>query len=438
MPLPLPRLRAWVKNCDPARPLDADDPLYVDVDARAPVRGSDHRSCIAQLAHTITLAEPVAETCQLFSGFPGSGKTTELRRLARVLEADRDVPTTVVSVDFEQWIDLYAPITVTDVLRVLAYVLDREATLLEGKDPNRGVGYLEKLKGFLAGASIKEAGWDDGVSLLIEFRDNPTFRQRVEEAIQNRFQQFARDAHQVMAEAVVRIRRATGRERVVVLVDSLEKLTALRDEERGGIEASVEKLFFVHSAHLRLPCHVVYTFPFWLSFRRAALGTSYSFDPVLLPMVKVTDTDGGPWAPGLACMREIVHRRVDLPAVFRDPAHLEPLLVASGGYPRELLRMVRELLVQADDFPVPEADVTRVIERLTEDYAAVVRSTDLDVLARVATSRALPVGDGEDIAVFTRLVNGRLILAYRNGRRWYDVHPLVRRLPAVRERIEAT
>ncbi len=437
MPLPLPRLRAWVKNCDPARPLDADDPLYVDVDAQAHARGSDHRSCIEQLAHTIALTEPTAETCQLFSGFPGSGKTTELRRLAQRLGTDRDVPTTVVSVDFEEWIDLYAPITITDVLRVLAYVLDREATLLEGKDPNRGVGYLERLKTFLAGASLKEAGWDDGVTLLFEFKDNPSFRQRVEVAIQNRFQQFARDAQQAMAEAVIRIRAATGRERVVVLVDSLEKLTALRDEDRGGIETSVEKLFFVHSALLRLPCHVVYTFPFWLSFRRAALGTSYSFDPVLLPMVKVRDAEGAAWQPGLACMREIVHRRIDIGAVFRRPADLEPLLVASGGYPRELLRMVRELLVQADTIPVPEEDVTRVIERLTEDYAAVVRSTDLDILAVVATTRALPVGDGEDIAVFTRLVNGRLILAYRNGRRWYDVHPLVLRLPAVRARIDA-
>ena len=434
MPLPLPRLRAWVKNCDPARPLDAEDPLYVDVETRAPARGSDHRSCIEQLAHTIALTEPTAETCQLFSGFPGSGKTTELRRLARALETDRDNPTTVILVDFEQWVDLYAPITVTDVLRVLAYVLDREATLVEGKDPNRG-GYLDRLKSFLAGASIKEAGWDDGVTLLFEFRDNPSFRQRVEEAIQNRFQQFARDAQQVMSEAVVRIRAATGKERVVVLVDSLEKLTALRDEDRGGIEASVEKLFFVHSAMLRLPCHVIYTFPFWLSFRRAALGTSYSFDPVLLPMVKVTDAQGLPWAPGLGCMREMVRRRIDIGAVFRSPAHLEPLLVASGGYPRELLRMVRELLVQADTFPVPVADVTRVIDRLTEDYAAVVRSTDVDVLVVVATTRALPVGDGDDIAVFTRLVNGRLILAYRNGHRWYDVHPLVRRLPAVRARI---
>lgn len=436
MAYPLPRLRAWVRNCDPARPLDPDDPLYVDLDAGEPVRGSDHHAGVQQLAHTIRLAEPMAETCQLFSGFPGSGKTTELRRLARELAGDADAPTHVLIVDFEAWIDLYAPIAITDVLRVLAYVLDREATLLEGRDPNRGVGYLERLRNFLASASIKEVGWEDGVTLLFEFRDNPSFRQRVEEVMQNRFQQFAREAEQVMSEAVVRIRAATGRERVVVLVDSLEKLTALRDEDRGGIEASVEKLFFVHANLLRLPCHVVYTFPFWLSFRRAALGTSYSFDPVLLPMVKVAEIDGQPFPPGLAKMREMVHRRVDLPAVFGTVEALEPFLVASGGYPRELLRMVRELLVQADELPVPAGDVTRVIERLTEDYAAVVRSTDLDVLGVVGRTRALPVGDHEDIAVFTRLVNGRLILAYRNGRRWYDLHPLVRRLTAVSERID--
>lgn len=437
MPLPLSRLRAWVKNCDPNRPLDADDPQYVDLDAGEPVRGSDHRSCTEQLAHTIHLAEPTAETCQLFSGFPGSGKTTELRRLARRLTADPDTPTFVLSVDFEEWIDLYAPITLADVLRVLAYAFDREATLAEGGDPERGVGYLEKLRGFLHGAHVKEAGLDSGVSLLVEFKDNPTFRRRVEDAVQQRFQQFARDAQQAMSEAVVRLRAATGAERIVVLVDSLEKLTALRDADRDGVEASVEKLFFVHAGLLRLPCHVVYTFPFWLSFRRAALGTSYSFDPVVLPMVKVATPEGAPWPAGLTRLHELVARRVDVAAVFGSEAALEPILSASGGYPRELLRMVREVLVQAETVPVPAEDVERVIERLAEDYAAVLRAADLDVLAAVARTHALPVGDGDDIALFTRLVNSRLILAYRNGRRWYDLHPLVRRLPAVRDRIGA-
>lgn len=435
MSVPLSRLRAWVKACDPARPLEPDDPRYVDLDAAGPVRGGGPRSCVDQLAHTVALADPGTHTCQLFTGYPGTGKSTELRQLARTLEADPETPTHVVKVDVEEWVDLHAAIGLTDVLRVLAYVLDREALVAEGGDPRSGVGYLERLRGFLqTDVNVKSIGWDDGASVLFELRDNPTFRQHLDEAVSRRFQQFAREAHEVIAQAVARLKVARRVTRVVVLVDSLEKLTPLRDEERDAVEASVERLFFVYAGWLRIPCHVVYTFPFWLSFR-PALDANYTLDPVVLPAVPVRVPHGGDDEAGLAALRTLAGRRVDLAAVFGDPRVVDPLLAASGGYPRELLRMLHELLVQAVDFPLAPADVRRVIARLADDYAAVVRQSDLPLLAAVARTHALPVGDAEQTAALTRLVNGRLVLAYRTQRRWYDLNPLLRDLPALQEHL---
>jgi hypothetical protein len=78
MPLELWDLRRIVKQCDPLRPLEAGDPLYVPLDD---VRGTV--SCVEALLRTVALAED--ESCQLFTGFPGTGKTTELKRLARRL-----------------------------------------------------------------------------------------------------------------------------------------------------------------------------------------------------------------------------------------------------------------------------------------------------------------------------------------------------------------
>jgi hypothetical protein len=58
-------------------------------------------------------------------------------------------PTHVVFIDFEGFVDLYTPISITDVLRILAFTLDREATAEEairaGKDPDAlSVGYLRQ------------------------------------------------------------------------------------------------------------------------------------------------------------------------------------------------------------------------------------------------------------------------------------------------------
>lgn len=424
MQLPITDLRRFVKNCDPSQPLTADHAFYVPLDADA--RGGD-QGCVGRLKRTLDLAGPLEETCQLFTGFPGAGKTTELHRLRRALEADPAEATRAIYVDFEQYIDRFSPITISDVLRVLAYVLDREATIAETKDPDAKPGYLEKLWRFLGqDVQLKDFGYANmGPELLFELRDNPTFRERAREVMSLRFQQFAEEAVATMTQAVVRLRAAALCERVVVLADSLEKLTPVREEDRRVVESSVEALFLQHARLLQIPCHVVYTFPFWLGFRTAGLGSAYHQETVILPMVKVRTREGEPWEPGLQRLEEIVRRRLDVDRVFGDPARLRPLLEASGGYPRDLLRLVREVLFQAAAFPVTPVDVERVIAQLAQSYADVVRSTDVPLLDEVERTHAMPLGDHDETQAFGRLLDRWLVLAYRDDRRWYGVHPLV-------------
>lgn len=438
MTVSLETLRRYVRNCDPSRALSADDPFYVPLDAGTPVRGAAGRSPIEELHHVLQLADPNGESCQLFTSFAGSGKTTELLRLARQLENDPEVPTRVVFVDFEAWLDRYSPVAITDVLRVLAWCLDREATLAEGGDPERGPSYLTRL-GEMLRTEVKLAsfGWDQGATLLFELRDNPSFRAKVESVIAQRFQAFALDAQREMARAVDRLRRAAGAERVVVLGDGLEKITPVREADRPEVEARAETLFLQHARLLQPPCHVVYTYPYWLSFQTVGLGAVYQRDPVLLPMVKVHEPDGSDYAPGLDKLVELVARRVDIAPVFGSTERLLPLVRASGGYPRGLVQLVRETLIQARSFPVPPEDVAAVIDRFAEDFANVIRAQDVDLLAEVAQTHALPHGDAAAVARFSQLLTRWLVLAYRDTRRWYDVHPLARRAPALQGRLGA-
>jgi len=75
----------FFRACNPSKTLNltsTDDQLYyIDF---SEVRGSD---LVRELKRTITLSgdEP---TCQLFTGHIGCGKSTELSRLQRDLEAD--------------------------------------------------------------------------------------------------------------------------------------------------------------------------------------------------------------------------------------------------------------------------------------------------------------------------------------------------------------
>src|SRR5205807_163472 len=150
-------------------------------------------------------------------------------------------------IDFEEYLDRYTPASITDVLRIVAYALDRAATVAEGKDPDAEPGYLRRLFDFLVQTDVSLKKLDFhvvGATLMLELKNNPSFRHRVEETLSGRFQQFAAEATQTMTESVVRLRSSpgTGAERVVVIADGLEKFTPLREEDRDTMEASVESL----------------------------------------------------------------------------------------------------------------------------------------------------------------------------------------------------
>ena len=244
-----------------------------------------------------------------------------------------------------------------------------------------------------------------------------------------------------MVQSVVRIKAATHSQRIVVIADGLEKFTPLREEDRPSVEASVETVFVQHAGLLHLPCHVIYTFPLWLRFRAAELGALFDGQPTVLPMVKIADRDGAPYAAGVGKLHELVQRRLsDLPRIFGSDLDqtLLPLIEASGGYPRDLLRMVRQVLIDARSFPVTAHVTARIIDELTQQYAFVVRGTNLPLLKRIATTHVLPQTDAEEVAAFGRLLERWLVLAYRNGEEWYDLHPLVRRAAVVRAYLEET
>jgi hypothetical protein len=440
MPIELHERQTFIRRCDPNEPLHAGDPAYVEMDHGAAVRGSDGLSCIDELERTVLFSEPARPTCQLFTGFPGAGKTTELRILCDRLNRNKQTPTHAVLVDIETLVDVFNPISITDILRVLAYALDREATVEEGGDPEKKPGYARRLFDFITRTDVElqKIGFDQyGASLMLELKNNPTFHERAEKALALRFQQFAKEANEVMAAAVIRLRKATGVERVVVIVDGLEKLTPVSEKERGTVEASVETLFVQHAGWLRLPCHAIYTYPLWLRFRTAVLGPLYDQEPPTLPMVKITEPDGRPYAPGIAKLIDLVGRRIDLERVFGQDldATLGEILRASGGYPRDLLRMVRDTLFQASSFPVSPEQCKRTIDRVAEAYLRVVREPDIELLVEVARSHALPTGDDQRMSAFGALLGRWLILTYRNGHEWYDLHPLVKRAPPVWQRL---
>ncbi len=439
MPAVEKKVRAgYYRRCDPREPMEEGDDRYVAVDTLAP--GARGRDWIRALATRIELSdEPVLE---LFTGLPGSGKTTELRRLATLLADPEGSRMLAVLIDAEDVIDLYDTLDVPDMLtaivaetekRVLQIESDTPRDLRKYSDPGRLWSWLIRTLGEFGGAvvSLPEiAGTSLGSKLVLDMKTRPALRLRAREAVAEHMTTFLSHVHDALAE-LDRRARAQGHEGLVVIVDSLEKLWGITSTWRAVVE-SAERVFVTRAADLRLPVHVVYTIPMSLILRMAA--------PVaLLPMLALQGRNGGR-AAGFDVARELVRRRV--PDAVLDQffgaesreARAEELIAFSGGSPREIVRLLRDVVAEPDLSP---GIFARILAMVGDEYRRTVLGSAYPLLARIAVEKRLPLEEDLREGLDPLLQNG-LILAYENGSRWYDLHPAVREIPGVAAAILAS
>ena len=222
--------------------------------------------------------------------------------------------------------------------------------------------------------------------------------------------------------------RDQGRKGLVLIMDSLDRIIPKPSPDgRGNTHTD---LFLDHADHLQAPrCHVVYTVPISIYFEQN-LTTRYSM-PLILPMVKIRERGGSECDSALAAMEEAVQRRMNVETLFENPADVRRLCLASGGHIRDLMHLLRTACDYSDE-QISTATVDRAIQVLTNNYDRLVKDADLPNLVRVYREKRLP-SDRE----YAMLPYHLLVLEYRNGGQWADVHPAVQRTPKFQEALEA-
>ncbi|MCA9712706.1 MAG: hypothetical protein KDK70_43155, partial [Myxococcales bacterium] len=327
--------------CDPAEPLEPDDPRNVDLDAltdESP-RGVVWAERVARRFELSTKPQYM-----LFTGLPGSGKSTELRRLLKRLADPSQANLLPVLIDADQAMDLANPIDVPEIVAVVVNEVERAVLSSEGRDPDRALeeGYLSRVWAWLnSEIDLRSVGTSvTGANLAIELKNRPSFRQEVRSAVAARLTRFLDDARAYVAGLEERLRAATGRAGLVVALDSLEKLRGMSTNWESVID-SAERVFGQHAEHVRLPIHTVYTVPAALVARQKHVE--------FMPAIKVADRDGRPNPVGINGLRRLVEQRIPEEAraeLFGSGEQqlrlLEHMIRRSGGYLRELVRSLRE------------------------------------------------------------------------------------------------
>jgi hypothetical protein len=433
--------KLYFNRCDPGESLPPDDTRNVDLDTfedgGSPIRGVRWAEMLA--ARLDLSNRPV---CDFITGLPGSGMTTELRRVEGLLRG-KDRPWLTVRIDGEQAFDLSSTIDVVDVLLAVQEWVRKEvaaAASAAGRAPASPVLTGEETTTPTSGSASSQRLFcllrpDDEDDLAVaDMRNNPRVRARVREDAWGQMTRFLSEVRDDLGRLDEQA-RALGFAGIVVLLDSLEKLRGLSTNWREVMD-SAERLFVGGTLSLELPVHVLYTLP-------PALILERIHEPVhMLPCVRLRNRDGSPCAGGVDAAREIVRRRVpdEVFAELLGPKEsifqmrVEQLVARTGGRPRDLVRMLQSLLV-AGDSAQSNTTFRRVLAEIGETYRTGLPTRTYPLLAQIAGEKKLSRRGGGDREAFEAVFTSGAVLSYQNGERWFDLHPAALDLPGIREMV---
>jgi len=410
------------------RPLQPGDPRY-----QPPYMHEGCEDPILLLQNSIEFAD--GESLNLFSGFRGSGKTTELFRLQKQLQ---DAGYVVLYADALNYISPAAPIQISELLTILAgafsdAVQELHIDLAAESYWTRFSNWLTRTEVGVKELGVKvEAGADPvkaGLDLKLELKTSPSFRQRLSKALIGRIGEFHAEVKAFFEDGFKAIRKSRGDDvQVVFLFDSLEQIRGSLSNEQE-VTRSVELLFSNYLKLLAIPyLHVVYTVPPWLKFLLPGMNT------IVLPCLRMwkKDAERTQWEPGICALRGLVERRFSAEGLERffgpNPfSRAGKLIDLCGGHFRDLLLLLRETVLRATSLPVSDEAIDAAIIRVRSNYLPI-SLEDAQWLAQIERERATVLKSTEpsEISRLTRFLDTHIVLYIRNGEEWYDVHPLVR------------
>ncbi|MEA5470742.1 P-loop NTPase fold protein [Spirulina sp. 06S082] len=407
------------------KPLQPNDRRYVDCRA---VRGDE--DVVKDLGRTVRRSDDF--TYQVYSGYRGSGKTTELLRLKKDLE-DRDHTVVYFAAD-EQDLSVQ-DVQYTDILLACTRHLLQELKDKANPDP-----ILDWLKGrlqdfqdvMLREVKIEQVNLQFALTefakLTAAVRSEPSQRQKIRERLEPHTETLIQALNAFIKDGRAHL---PEKAKLVVIADNLDRIVPIfRDNERSNYE----EIFLDRHEQLKaLECHMIYTVPIALIYSRWATELKDNYDiPKVLPSIMVRQEDGEPYDKGLDAMKTII--RLRLPSglresslnVFESEEIIQELCLISGGYVRDLIQLMKETINRTEDLPIRGRAVQRAIDALRDVYRRAVEEDWWEALRKVHREKAI-----ENDLLHRGLLLSRCILEYRyyqdddNKRTWYDVHPVL-------------
>jgi hypothetical protein len=413
---------------DPFRPLPAGDPAYVDCQE---VRGNG--DILEAVGREILYSD--RNTCQLYAGHRGAGKSTELLRLQQFLD-ERGFFVIYFAADEEdidpedvQYTDILLACTrniltafkdKTDSPAILNWLKERWDDLKDVLKPNINIEELTIKNQVLQIAKLT-------TKLRTDYGERKKIRQLINPhtvTLTKALNEFIQDAKNHLI---------SGYSELVLIIDNLDRIVPVTEADN---RSNHDQIFIDSSNELQsLDCHLVYTVPISLIYSDLASSLINIYgNPQVLPMIMVQSSKNEPYPKGINKVIELLQKRLNtidpsksIVDLFDTRESLENLCLMSGGHVRNLLLLMKEALKYTTALPISKKALQRSISELRNTYKNTIYANEWEALVKVYHSKEI-VND----KLYRGLLFNRCLLEYRyqetNGetRLWYDIHPLIK------------
>lgn len=432
------------------RTLDFDRPLDVSIprDKELYVSGmhtSENISPVDELRVGIEMSDRPGTW--LFTGHRGVGKSTELRRMAADLRSQGNL---VIVADMGEYLNLVEPVkTETLLLTLVAALADGADQFLGGKRLTEG--YASRLWNFLNTTEVKfteinaplPLGGGITPSFKAQLKDNPGFREKVLASLAGAVAPLAAQVREFAKSVLEDMRKQHGPDKQVILIlDSLERLRVTGADAQVCYDA-ISRTFDLNAEYLKLEhIHVVYSVPPYLPFLSPRIGSYFGVSVCTLPHVKVFESPNRlhrpagdsippkakPYRPGLDLMVCTVLKRYQKVEELIPRAVLNQLALASSGSVRDYFRLIKSICTKARvanaQIPLQGESWSRMAEQVLRNEMPLA-TEDKTWLLNVRRTHGNGLDSMKNLHQLARLFDSGVILNYRNGTDWCDVHYLL-------------
>jgi hypothetical protein len=174
-----------------------------------------------------------------------------------------------------------------------------------------------------------------------------------------------------------------------------------------------------------MPFPIIYTFPISLYYDPRFAFLKNNYKPHTLPMIKISNVDKSDNPEGITAIREIVQLRADMNLFDNDA--LNHLIKQTGGVLRDLFECIIAAARRAnrrESEKIEMEDSIYALSGLGEELSRQISMQDNEKLVNIYNDPKYRE-QIEDLQFLLNKMQGLVVLEYRNGKRWHNLHPMV-------------